>query len=297
MTAKNKILAVLAVIVGVFMITIAPFLIQTSVERVVSALIKVSAQKPAYASGIQIFSLIFPVYRGLIFVGGIALILMSGAIAKGEKWTYPASLFASALPAAGGMFMFLPYISFIDGLPLPLIVSMVGLIFFWSTILMRNEDKWLRWAHFLSLTFAGMLTTHALVTGTGNIRTLMTRPTKPLFDGLGEWVLAWSAPIQWIAAIMLFIAIYLIASKKAAGWWFALIAATSLLLMNVSMQYIRLTMTASTAWDYSYSLPILAGLFIALLHPKFRAKLKPDEAGDEVELKKPDPDLSLSAAT
>lgn len=280
MTSKSKFLAVLAVIVGVFMITVAPFLIQTSVERVVSALIKVSAEKPAYASGIQIFSLVFPIYRGLIFVGGIVLILISGSIYKNEKWTYPVSILASSFPAAGGMFMFLPYVSFIDGFPIPLIVSVVGLIFFWAAILLRNEDKSRRWAHFLSLTFAGMLTTHALVTGTGNIRTLMTRPTKPLFAGLGEWVLAWSAPIQWISAILLFFAIYLIASRKASGWWLALTAATSLLLMNVSMQYLRLTIAKSTAWDYSYSLPILAGLFFALLYPKFRAKLRPDEDAD-----------------
>ena len=44
---KRSILSVLAVIVGLFMIIIAPFLIQTSLERVVTELQVVSAQKTA----------------------------------------------------------------------------------------------------------------------------------------------------------------------------------------------------------------------------------------------------------
>jgi len=61
-------LAILAVVVGIFMIAVAPFLIQTSLDRVMQALIKVAAQKPAYASGITLFSVLFPLYRGIIFV-------------------------------------------------------------------------------------------------------------------------------------------------------------------------------------------------------------------------------------
>jgi len=275
---KSTILAILAVIVGLFMIAVAPFLIQTSVERVVSALTEISVEKPAYASGIQIFANLFPIYRGLIFIGGVTLLLLAIPIAKGEQWTYPVSLLAAAFPSAGGMFMMMPYVSFIEGFPLPTMVAMVGLVFFWTSILLRNSDKWMKWGQFLTLTFAGMLTTHALITGTGNLRMLMTRPEKPMFDGLGVWVLSWSAPIQWICAVMLFIAIYQLAAHKAAGWWLALIAASSLLIMDVSLQIIRLTMTASTAWDYSYGLPMLIGLLFTLLFPRFKAVLLPTES-------------------
>ncbi|OJX43880.1 MAG: hypothetical protein BGO78_02645 [Chloroflexi bacterium 44-23] len=275
--SKSMILAILAVIVGLFMIAIAPFLIQTSVERVVEALIKISAEKPAYASGIQIFSIAFPVYRGVIFVGGVAMILMAGQIAKGKKWTYPVTMLITAFPSAGGMFMMMPYVSFIKGFPLPTVIAMVGLLFFWTSIFLRNTDKWMKWGQFLALTFAGMLTTHAFITGTGNLRMLMTRPEKPMFSGLGVWILSWSAPIQWLCVIMLFIAIYQLAAHKAMGWWLALIASFSLLIMDVSLQVIRLTMTTSTAWDYSYGLPVLIGLIFTLLFPKFKEKLLPDE--------------------
>lgn len=82
--SNRLILSILAVIIGLFMITIAPFLIQTSLERVISALRIVSAEKPAYASGIPLFSYAFPLYRGLIFIGGIVLLLLARPIYQGE---------------------------------------------------------------------------------------------------------------------------------------------------------------------------------------------------------------------
>ena len=275
--SKRTILAILAVIVGLFMITVAPFLIQTSLERVLTELQTVSAQKPAYASGILLFSYAFPLYRGLIFIGGIALLLLARPIYRGEEWAYPVALLASAFPSAGGMFMFMPYVSFVDGFPIPMAVSIVGLIFFWSLILLRNVDKWVKWGQFLALTFAGMLTTHAFIVGIGNLRTLMTRPEKPMYNGLGTWVLAWSQPIQWICVILLFIAIYQIAARKYSGWWLALVSVTSLTAIDVPMQIIRLTMTDSTALDYTYGMPVMLGMFIVLLMPKFKNALIHEE--------------------
>ncbi len=270
---NRLILAILAVVVGLFMIAVAPFLIQTSLERVISALVTVSAEKPAYASGILLFSYAFPLYRGLIFIGGIALLWLARPIYQGREWTFPVALLAAAFPSAGGFFMFMPYVSFVDAFPIPMVVSFVGLIFFWSLILLRKVDKWLKWGQFLALTFSGMLSTHAFIVGIGNLRMLLTRPEKPMYAGLGAWVLAWSQPIQWICVVLLFIAIYLIASRKFSGWWLALICVTSLVAIDVPMQIIRLTMTESTAWDYSYGLPVIIGLFITLLHPKFKQAL------------------------
>ena len=43
------------------------------------------------------------------------------------------------------------------------------------------------------------------------------------------------------------------------------------------MQIIRLTMTDSTSWDYSYGLPVIIGLLFVLLFPKFKAALVREE--------------------
>jgi len=264
----RRVLAILAVIVGIFMIAIAPIIIQVSLERVVAGLLEVIDERPAYASGILIFSFAYPIYRGLIFIGGIMLILLAGPINKGEEWAYPASLLAAAFPSAGGMFMFLPYVTWEGGFPLPMVISIVGLVFFWSLILARNVDKWLKWGHFLALTLGGMLTTHAFVVGTGNLRMLLTRPMKPLYDGLEWWVLAWSAPVQWMAFILLFVGIYLLAARRHSGWWLMLIAASSIVAINVPVQIIR-----TATLDYLVGALLSAGLIFTLVFPKFKAHL------------------------
>jgi hypothetical protein len=271
--ATRRFLAILAVAVGLFMVAAVPFIIQTSLERVLTALLEVVETKPAYASGILLFSFAYPLYRAFIFIAGITLILVAMPLARGEDWTYAVALLAAAFPSAGGMFMFLPYVSFVDGFPLPLIISFVGLTFFWSLILVRQADKWLKWGHFLALTFAGMLTTHTFTLGIGNLRMLLTRPTKPLFDGIAWWVLAWSAPIQWLAVILLFCAIYLLAARRPAGWWLALIAAVSILAIDIPTQIIRTTLTDATSLDYLYGALLALGLLIPLLYPPFRRAL------------------------
>ena len=266
-------LAILAVVVGVFMVAVAPFLIQTSLERVMTALVKVSAQKPAYASGITLFSVLYPLYRGIIFIAGITLIVIARSIYKGREWTFPVGLLASAFPSSGGMFMMLPYVSFVDGLPLPMLVSLTGLLFFFCFILLRRVNKLHKLAQFLTLTFCGIMTAHAFVIAVGGMRQTLTRPEKPLYSGIEGWVLAWSSPVQFISVILLFIAIYKIAARKVEGWWMALVAAVSLVVMNIPTQIIRTLRTDATSVDYLVGALLSTVLLVILLLPKFKEAL------------------------
>ena len=267
---NRLILAVLAVVVGLFMMIAAPLLIQTSLERVIGALLEVSKQKPAYASGILLFSYAYPFYRALIFIGGVMLVLFAKPIYEGREWAYPASLLAAAFPSAGGMFMFLPYVSFVKGFPIPMAISLVGLIYFWCAIFLRKADIWEKLGHFMALTFAGMLTTHAFTIGIGNMRMLLTRPEKPLYAGFDWWVLSWSAPVQWIAVVLLFIAIYKLAAGKRIGWWLMLIATASIFAIDVPTQIIRTFVAHSDSLDYLYGSLLSGGLLFSLFFPKFK---------------------------
>jgi len=122
---KNRtIMSVVAILVGLLMVGVIPFIVQTALERVLTDLtIHIEAGNPAFSSGLKLFDLFYPVWRAIIFVAGIALIVISQAIRKGEEWTYPVGMALLALPAIGGMFMFLPYISWVEGFPIPLIIS------------------------------------------------------------------------------------------------------------------------------------------------------------------------------
>ena len=266
-------LAILAVVVGVFMVGVAPFLIQTSLDRVMTALVKVSAQKPAYASGILLFSVLYPLYRAIIFIAGITLIVIARSIREGKEWTFPVGLLASAFPASGGMFMMLPYVSFVPGLPLPMLVPLTGLLFFLCLILLRKVNTQKKIAQLLTLTFCGIMTAHAFVIAVGGMRQTLTRLEKPLYSGIEGWVLAWSSPVQFICVILLFVAIYKIAARKMEGWWMALVAAVSLVAMNTPTQIIRTLRTDATSIDYLIGALLSTALLVILLLPKIKRAL------------------------
>jgi hypothetical protein len=261
-------MAILAILVGLFLLIAAPFIIQTSLERVISELILVSSGRPEFSSGLVLFSLFYPLWRALGYVAGMTLLVISGSIDRGRPWTFPVTLAATAIPAVSGMFMFLPYISFVGGFPLPMVVSWVGLAGFWGTILLRKAEWMQKIAQMVVLTLMGMLTTHAFVIGIAAQRMLLTRVAKPLFDGIAWWILTLSGEVNWIAVVMLLSAIPLLAMRKKSGWWLALIAALSILSINIPTQIIR-----TKTLDYLYGALLAGGLTVFLLLPRFKTSL------------------------
>ena len=177
-------MTLLAILVGLFLLAAAPFLIQTSLERVISELQVVSAERPEFSSGIVLFSLFYPLWRALGYVAGMTLFVISPSIYRGKAWTFPVTLVATSIPSVSGMFMFLPYISFVGGFPLPMVVSWVGLAGFWGTLLLRQSERMQKIAQLVVFTLMGMLTTHAFVIGIAAQRMLLTRAAKPLYDGI-----------------------------------------------------------------------------------------------------------------
>jgi len=268
-SSKNRLwIAIVAGAVGIFLIIIAPLIVQLSLERVINELLEVVKDRPQFTSGFALFSLFYPVWRALGFVAGIALLVITPAIYKGEEWTFPVALTAFAVAAVGGMFMFLPYISWVGGFPLPMVISWVGLLGFWAIIFLRKSERVEKWALFFSLTFIGMLATHAFTLGIGAQRMLMTRPERPLYSGLEMWILTWVGEVNWICVVLLMLSIPLLAMRKKSGWYLALIAAIAILVIDAPTQIIR-TKTLDYLWGSLLAIGVL--FFINL--PAFKQAL------------------------
>ncbi len=267
---KNRnIMSGIAILVGLLMAAIVPFLVQTSLSRVLVGLTAhVEAGNPAFASGITLFDFFYPVWRAIIFVAGITLVVISQEIRKGEEWTYPVAMALLALPAIGGMFMFLPYVSWVDGFPLPLIIALIGLAGFWSFIFLYQGEKREKWSRFGALTFIGMLTTHAFTIGVGAQRTMATRPGYPLYSDFTWWLFNWAGEVNWAAAILLFIAIPLLAVGKRRGWWLAFIGTVAILAIDIPTQFFR-----TKTLDYLYGSLLGLGVLLFLAVPFFKQYL------------------------
>ena len=271
---KNRtIMSVVAIVVGLLMVGVIPFIVQTALERVLTDLtIHIEAGNPTFSSGLKLFDLFYPVWRAIIFVAGIALILISGAIRKGEEWTYPVAVALLALPAIGGMFMFLPYISFVEGFPIPLIISAIGLTGYWSFIFLRKAETMQKLTLFGALTFIGMLCTHAFTIGIGAQRTMMTRPGHPMYQDFTWWLFNWAGEVNWVAVILLFISIPLLAVGKRKGWWLAVIGTTAILAIDAFTQFFRMK-----TWDYLYGSLLALGVLLFTVLPYFKKHLIREE--------------------
>ena len=265
--------SVIAMVIGLVMVGVVPFIVQTSLERVLVNLTEhIDAGNPTFASGIPLFDFFYPVWRAVIFVAGAALIVISQEIRKGEDWTYPLAVALFALPAIGGMFMFLPYVSWVDGFPIPLIISATGLAGYWSFIFLRKAERIQKWTRFAALTFIGMLTTHAFTIGIGAQRTMWTRPGYPMYPDFTWWLFNWVGEVNWGVVILLLMSIPLLAVGKRKGWWLAVIAAVAILAIDAPTQFIR-----TKTMDYLYGALLSIGVLFFTLVPYFKKKLIVDD--------------------
>jgi hypothetical protein len=271
---KNRtIMSIIAIVIGLMMAYLIPFLVQTSLERVlVDLMAHIDAGNPTFASGPKLFDFFYPIWRALIFVAGAALIVISQEIKKGTEWTYSLAMTLFALPAIGGMFMFLPYVSWVDGFPLPLTISAVGLTGYFSFIFLRKAELAVKFTRFGALTFLGMLATHAFTIGIGAQRTMWTRPGHPLYQDFTWWLFNWVGEANWVAVVLIFSAIPLLAIGKKKGWWLAVTGSIAILMINIPTQFIR-----TKTLDYLYGAILAAGVLIFMFVPYLKKHLLEDE--------------------
>lgn len=267
--ANRNFMSVIAVVIGLTMAYLIPFLVQTSLERVLVHLsAHVKAGNPTFSSGLPMFDLFYSAWRALIFAGGAGLIVISQEIRKGSEWTFPLALSLFALPSIGGFFMFLPYVSWVPGFPLPMVIAFIGLSGYWAFIFLHHGTKAQKWVRFAALTFIGMLTTHAFTIGIGAQRTMATRPGYPMYPDFTWWLFRWAGEVNWVAVIFLFMSIPLLAMGKRRGWWMAVISSIAILMINVPTQFIR-----TKTLDYFYGALLAIGVLVFTLIPYFKKQL------------------------
>ena len=275
---KNRnIMSILAIVVGLLMAYVVPFMTQTSLERVlVDLTAHIKDGFPAFSSGLALFDMFYSAWRAVIFAAGAMLIVISPAIKKGEEWSYPTAMALFALPSIGGMFMFLPYVSWVPGFPLPMIISVFGLTGYWSFIFLRKGSTIQKWARFGALTFLGMLITHAFTIGIGAQRTMATRPGKPMYPDMTWWWFRWAGEVNWVLVIPLFLAIIFLSTGTRKGWWLAVGSAIAILMIDVPTQFVR-----TSTWDYLNGALLAVGVLIFTLVPYFKVHILEEEVSEQ----------------
>jgi hypothetical protein len=152
-------------------------------------------------------------------------------------------------------------------------ISVIGLAGYWSFIFLHKAEKAQKWARLGALTFIGMLSTHAFTIGVGAQRTMWTRPGHPLYQDFTWWLFNWAGEVNWVAMILLFMSIPLLAVGKRKGWWMATVAAIAILMIDIPTQFFR-----TKTLDYLYGTLLAIGVLFFTQVPYFKKNLLTDES-------------------
>jgi hypothetical protein len=231
---KNRtIMAAILIVAGLFMVAVAPFLLQSALDATLQTLVEEAAANPQHASGPNLVAISFPLWRASIFVSGTACVAMSNPLSQGADWTWPAALACLAIPAIGGMAMTLPYVARVGGtFPPSMIVMLVGLTAYVGVLLLHTERR-KKGIDVLVFVLLGVVATLGFVLGLGGLGQFMARPERPLLLGAKIAALSLSGPVSGISMALVFAAIPLLAARQRVGWWLGFIGATSVLVANL----------------------------------------------------------------
>ena len=96
----------------------------------------------------------------------------------------------------------------------------------------------------------------------------MTRPGHPMYPDFTWWLFLWAGEVNWVAVILLFMSIPLLAIGRRKGWWLAVIGATAILMIDVFTQIFR-----TKTLDYLYGALLAIGVLLFTLLPYFKKRL------------------------
>lgn len=268
-TEKIKtVLTILIIAFGLFLIIGAPFLIQGSLDGILSVVVPKIPVNSDFEMTAVLLPIFFFMMRGIDFVAGVALICIAYPFWKGEEWTWPAALTALAFPTMFGVLTSLPYVVQFSKPPAAALILLFGLIIYLLVLLLRQGTKVEKWARFFVFTLLGVVAGHINVLILHSLKSLIVRADKPFFTDIMTTVFGFEGPINFVCMIFCIIAIPLLAQRKASGWWLALIAGVSITLANYPTHIIRMQTS-----DFFVAGTLGLGLTITLLIPSWRKAL------------------------
>lgn len=264
----HKIMGILAIVFGLFVALVGPFLIQNTLLQLMEKVASLIPTSPEFTLTGVLLPTFFFVMRGVGVVAGISLVLISPAIFKGEKWAWPVAVFCIALPTIFGIFTALPFlVQFSRPAPAALIL-IFGLITYLTFILMKKGDKITKLGRTLVFTLLGVVPAHIIVLVNHGIKGLIDRPNKPLLNDPTISIYGFEAPLNFIAFILCIIAILKLAQEKESGWYLGLIAGVTVIIANFPTHFIRMQTS-------DFFVAGMLGLFLtaALICPRFKRDL------------------------
>ena len=281
---QRTIMAVVAVLGGLFMIIVEPYLMVATLNPCLHALAEyyVPQKGHTWESPIPILSVTFSVWMAASVFAGVLLLIIAYNIYKGDRWARPVALGAFAIPSIGGMTMTIPWVVLVLGGggiantgsgPAPSMpIMFVGLACYFLILLLEKADWKLRVSNIVVFTALGVVAGMVFMNAQHGGRFFMARESAPFFEpneSVPELILG--GYVNYASVTLFVLSIPLLAMRKRLGWYMAMVAA----LTTAAVSLISYIDRASSEWMQGAILSL--GMAAVLVIPFFKSRLHPVE--------------------
>ncbi len=282
MTKKQNgwtIMAGIALLVGLFIVFVAPGLFDTTMDQLI---LKQSKQATKITAGHLSRLYVGSIYSGIEMLVGLALIAISVALYASKKWAWPVAMLLLSIPAIANGYIGLGWLENLKKFPPAYITFFLSLAAFWVFIFLKENDKKTKNAIFWVFTLLGMLGAQGFMLFPHALRVILKSPADALLNPANS-VLRRTGPIMFLVVIFAVLAIWKLAERKESGWYMALLTGLMMAIGAFPAHYARPLVAslapkgtlAPSVFTSTYWMAGLQGVILIalLLIPAFKSAL------------------------
>ncbi len=292
---QRAILAAIAVLMGLFLMFVAPFLTLDTLNPCLKALVEVwqvAEPNGVWDTPVKILTVTFYTWMALFVFAGAVLVVIAKDIYAGKPWARPLALALLSLPAIGGLSFVIPWMVLVvrqpggknsaAGSPPAMIIMVLGLVAYFLMLLLEKADWKTKLAQVVVFGWLGITAGMVYMNAQHGVRYFMHNPSAPYFDPkyshpelfLGGYVL-------YASTALFIVAIGLLAARHPAGWYTGVAAAlmTAVIMFLAFIDRQQAGASGASEWLRGALLSLI--LLIILVIPWFKDRILgpvPEEA-------------------
>ena len=243
-TSRDRwVMAVVAVIAGILMLTVVPNIFIGAMDAVLKGIaVKLpTIPNPDVKAAPQIVTLFFPLWGALSMIAGATLLAIALPLYRGERWARAVAIGMAAIPAIAGAYLSGPIVYFAkNAMPLFLLIMTIGLVPYFVLLLWGRASAGEKIGNFFLFLALGVTAAWSFSNAGSSLRILMSRA-----DFSALYVFLLGVPVAMIGVSAVIVGIPLLAARTRTGWWLSLIG-----LLNVTVGNILLYLSGLTSPEF-----------------------------------------------
>ena len=230
-----KIMAAIALLVGLFIVFVAPGMFDTTMDTLI---LKQTKQATAINAGHLSRLYVGSIYSGIEMLVGLALIAISAALYAGKKWAWPTAMMLLSIPAMANGYIGLGWLENLKMFPPAYITFFLSLAAFWAMLFLKENDKKVKNMMFWVYTLLGMLGAQGVMLFPHALRVILKSPADALLNPANA-VLLRTGPIMFLVVIFAVLAVWKLSQREVSGWYMALLTGAMMIIGAFPAHYAR----------------------------------------------------------